>query len=144
MSEFTTQNGAKVVIACAAFGAAMELKAAIQYEISTSNFQLEIPAGIESKGLEDIDLDVMSIIRLAFKIDAAPTVLAATFKCLEKCSYNGEQIKEITFENEKARGDWYEILGACWLKNLGPLVQGAPRFLKFFGVGQLVKLFIQK
>ena len=118
MSEFTTKAGAKVVINPASWGAAKELKKAMQKEI--------IGNKIEITG------DAVQFMDILLKIDGSDCFEAALWPCLNRCLRNGEKIQQSTFDDVEARKDYYEIVTACVKENLAPLVESL--FSQFSGI----------
>ncbi len=112
MSEFTASSGAKVVIGMAPFADAMALKNCIARELAGTNFNIDLAK------LKDFDVSLFAPAILT--IDSSDAVYAALFKCLARCSYNGDKITEKTFEAEGARGDYYDIALASIKENLSP------------------------
>ncbi len=122
--EFLAPSGAKVVIGLAPFQDAIALKNAMAKELALTGMDLKV------EGLKDFDVAVLLPALLA--MDSSPVVYAAMFKCLARCSYNGDKITETTFEPAEARGDYYDIIIACAKENLSPFFKGLASKLKPF------------
>lgn len=114
--EFKAPSGAKVVINPADFSAAMELKSAVMREISKSDVKVELSALTNQKDLTDI-------VKLLATLDSSQSVETAVFKCLVRCTHNGEKITRDTFENVEARQDYYDIVFNCMKENLSPFAK---------------------
>lgn len=120
MSEFKAPSGAKFKINPANFKDAMALKSAIAKEISSANVSFDIDL---SKGANQ-DIDAMDFAKLVAVVDASDRVNECLFKCLIRCTYNGEKITHATFEPVEAREDYYEIVFACLKENIAPFFKG--------------------
>lgn len=121
--EFTAQSGAKVRINPADFRDAMALKSAIAKEISKSDFDL-------SAGSLTDKIDIADFAKIALAVDSSDTVYDCMFKCLVRCTYDGQKITEATFEDVNSRQDYYEIVIACLKENLLPFFGGLVSKLK--------------
>ncbi len=115
MQEFTSASGAKVIINLAPFDDAMELKSAVLRQISAADIKID-PNKIK---LAD-DIDIEGVIKAVIAVDCSPEVNAAVMRCLLKCTYDGHKITKATFEDGRAREDYYEIMIACLKVNLIP------------------------
>lgn len=115
--EFTTQNGSKVVMGYADFEDAMDLQSAILKEASKADFSLE---GIDLSK----DVDFSGLIKAGMSVAASKEVRELIFKCLARCTYNGDKITKKVFEDPEARKDYYEIILACLKENLRPFFEG--------------------
>lgn len=130
MSEFTSTSGAKVHVRVAPFKDSMALKNAITKELSTKGIDLSTLTFKDENGKDkkigDIDTkELLSpIVNSVLALDSSDEVYRAVFKCLERCTYNGEKITENTFEDVEARGDYYEILLSCLKENIFPFFGG--------------------
>lgn len=140
--EFKAGSGASVVISPAPFLNAMRLKAAIFKELATDGFELDMSKFKDDAKIEDMDIDVAKILKVAMKVDSSPHVFAAILLCLEKCSYGGVKITSDTFEPDAAREDYYEIVFACMKVNLSPFFKGL--LSKLSGINQLTQFITQK
>lgn len=127
MLEFETENGASVKISVAPFRDTMELKNAITREVASSGANLDV----ENFSF-DSDIDPMTVFRIAASVDSSEAVYTALFKCLARCTYNGEKITEKTFEAVEARENYYEIALKCAEENLRPFFKGLFAKLKTF------------
>lgn len=120
MNEFTAISGAKVKINLADFPDAMALKDAIGREISVKDFDMKLDP---TKGINQ-EFDAANLIKIFLAVDSAPAVVDALFKCLGRCTYNGQRITKETFNSAEAREDYYEIVIACVKANIAPFVKG--------------------
>tara|TARA_R110000744_G_C19209653_1_gene545880 strand:- start:303 stop:719 length:417 start_codon:yes stop_codon:yes gene_type:complete len=115
--EYKSETGAKVVINPADWKDAVNLKSAIAKELSKSDVKIE---------LDDLTnaSDISEFIKLFLVLDSSEVVYDNIFKCLARCTYHGEKITEDTFEDIKAREDYYEITFHCIKENLNPFFKG--------------------
>lgn len=126
MAEITVPSGAKVNINVAPFLEVMRLKSAIQRSFADSKIEI------------NFNDNISEMVKTIMEIDSDPEVGKYLFKCLERCTYNGEKITENTFEPEKAREDYYDIVIECLKVNLSPFFKGLVS--KWNGIsGSLVK-----
>ncbi len=117
--EFTTEgNNAKVILNAAPFMDAVKLKSVVQ-------------RALMGQGLNFSDLKEEKILDIVLALDSSEEVYDALFKCLVKSSYNGIKITPETFENEGARGDFYEVAFYCLKVNLYPFFKN---LLTKFGI----------
>ena len=121
--EFTTANGVTVKINVADFITSMQLKKAVVEAVKDSDVDI---ATIDLENLKVGAID--SILQIILTADCSNKVEEAIFKCLARCTYNGEKIIKDTFEPVAARENYYEIVIACLKENLTPFF--APLFLK--------------
>ena len=113
--EFTTENGAEVVINEADFISSLKLKSAVLKAIKESGVDI---AKIDLEKITIASLE--PIIAIVLSADTSDDVQKAIFKCLLRCTYNKEKITESVFEKTAARKDYYEIVIACLKENLAP------------------------
>lgn len=125
MTEFTATSGANVKINPADFKSAMALKSAVAKELSKSEFEV---SGFDMEK----DVNIADFAKMALAVDSSPLVYDCLFKCLVRCTYNGQKITEATFEDVEARQDYYEIVLACLKENLLPFFNGLVSKLKPF------------
>lgn len=111
--EFKTQSGAKVKINPADFEDALELQAAIAEKISESK--------ISFKSMSD-EIDVAEFLKAGMSVAADKNVREILFKCLVRCTYNGQKITKQTFEDVEARKDFYEVAFSCLKENVGHFI----------------------
>lgn len=127
--EFTTKNGVKVKVNPADFEDAMDLQAAIMDRISTAKFSLNLGDFKDEK--EDVDIDIADFIRMGMSVASSKEVREILFKCLARCTYDGQKITRNTFEDTEARKDFYEVSFACLKENVGhfiePLISKLPK-----------------
>lgn len=117
MADFTTKSGIKVKINPADFEDAMDLQSAILKEASKADFSLE---GVDLKS----DIDFSGLIKAGMSVAASKEVREILFKCLARCTYDGQKITKATFESPDARKDYYEVVIACLKENLLPFFEG--------------------
>lgn len=110
--EFKTQSGATVVLPSAAWRDAVALKNAIHKEMAESHIAIDLSA------------DISVVVKFVFQVDSSEKIYDAIMKCLSKGTYNTVKITEQTFEETKAREDWYDVLEACLKVNYFPFVVG--------------------
>jgi hypothetical protein len=117
--EYETKRGIKVVINEADFTTSMMLRGAVLKSIKNSDIN------ISAIDLEQLNQEAITklIIEAALSIDCDDKVTDALFKCLARCTYNGEKIIRDTFEPVEAREDYYEIVINCLKENLLPFFQ---------------------
>lgn len=108
--EFTVPSGSDVIISIADWEDCIDLQDMILAELSQT--------GINLDNRDDIDMG--KILASGMKLAGSKPIRQALFKCLLRCTYNKEKITAKTFEDEKARGDYYEIALACIKVNLSP------------------------
>lgn len=111
--EITVPSGAAVAINPAPFKDAKALKMAIEREIAMS----------PGFGIPTVLL-----------VDSSPSVDAALWPCLVRCTYADEKITESTFNKAEARADYYAIVKACLEVNLRPLLDGLLSQLTEYGL----------
>jgi Phage tail assembly chaperone protein, TAC len=139
MAEFLAKSGAKVVINIAPWVDAKALKKAIQREIAASGLKIDLDGELNLGSKTELSKIVSSslvsnLMSAVVKTDGSDSVDDALFKCLCRCTRNGEKIVNETFDNAEARGDYYEIAFACIKENLGPLAESLfSRLLPFLG-----------
>lgn len=100
----------------------MALKSAIAKELASSDLGgFKMDASVK---FSEQELNIADFAKLALAVDSSPAVYKALFACLKRCTYNGQSITEATFEDEKAREDYYEIVIECLRVNLSPFFKG--------------------
>lgn len=115
--DFKGKNGKTIVINPADFASALELKNAIQAKLKLNNFE-------SLKGADLLKLDAAPFFEILMALDSSKRVNKAIFSCLLRCTYDGEKITEKTFEDIKARDDYYEIIFNCVKENISPFFGG--------------------
>lgn len=109
--EFNTKgSNAKVVLNAASFRDAFSLKATIIKALKESGIKVSLDSFETMDGLMSIWM----------ALDSSEELFNMIMKCLQKSTYNGVRITEETFEDEKARGDMYEIFIECIKINILP------------------------
>jgi len=129
--EFKTQSGADVNICVSDFEAAMALKGAVSSELAK--------VGIDLSSIKlDKDTEVSEVLtpltQAIFTLDSSKEVYEKLFVCLARCTYNREKITKQTFDDVKARVDFYEIMYACFKVNIFPFFEGPLSKLKTLGI----------
>lgn len=122
--EFTGVNGDNIIINPASFKDAFELKNSIEEALKGQQFDLL------KKGVSLQNIDIAPLIQLVLSIDSSDRFNTALFKCLEKCLYGQEKIKESTFEKVENRADYYNIVIECVKLNISPFFVGLISRLK--------------
>lgn len=124
--EYTTDSGINVRIGVAPFELAGRLKNVVVKELKTSGANFGIIAGgnIESITPECFDAMAQAILSIAGSVD----VERALFPCLSKSTYDDAKITPETFDDLKAREEYFKIVSLCiklnifpFFKNLGSL-----------------------
>jgi hypothetical protein len=128
MKEITSpQTGAKIIINVADFEDSFALKSSISGCLASRGIDLS------KINLDDLfSSDVSVIINPILALDSSPDVNRCIRKCMLKCTYNGESIKPLIFEPEKAREDYYLVVYEVLYANLSPF------FSKVFSKFQLL------
>lgn len=125
--DITVSSGAEVKINVADWTSSKRLQKAINLAIKKSGVELskvdieQLFSGSKSEMLTSVKSGALdSLLDLVLSVDSDDEVEKALFKCLERCTYNGEKITKDTFEDVEARGDYYEIVIHCLKENLAP------------------------
>jgi hypothetical protein len=106
--EFTTKNGATIIINEAPFADAIALKNAAERAIKSTGVNLKLDDNIES------------LIGIVLALDSDDEVFKKVFKCLERSLCNKQKITLDIFEESAMRENYYEIIVACLEVNLLP------------------------
>lgn len=117
--EFTTASGARVKMAIAPFQDGMALKNAILSEVARTGIDIDL----KDMNLK-ADIDVSKLMRIWATVDSSQAVNDCLMRCLARCTYNGERVTLATFEDEKAREDYYEVVLEGLKVNLSPFFKG--------------------
>jgi len=112
-NEIIFDNGDEAVINIASFSNCIKLKSAIARALLAQGVKL---ANIDLNNAETIIDSILAV-------DCSEDVLKAVFACIGKSTYNKERITEATFEDEKARENYYEIIIECLKLNLSPFLK---------------------
>lgn len=116
--EFTAPSGAKVVINPGSWEETDALREAI--------FNVCALFGSDNS------------LSLGFAIEGNAVVKKALFKCLARCTYNGNKITAEIFEDVAARQDYNEIVRGCIEVNQSPFPKSPiSPFLAFFGIKEV-------
>ena len=116
MAEFLAGSGAKVVVNIAPWGDALALKNSVMRELKA----IDLEKLLDAKE----DFSISKLLTLAVGIDSSEEVQGNVMRCLQRSSYAGEKITDATFESEKAREDYYEVVIKCLEVNLSPFFKG--------------------
>ncbi len=116
MREITLPSGAIAKIDAAPWDDAIALKAAIARELSGADLSA-------LKFDPNAEVDVGQFAKLALLVDSSKPVMDAIFKCLARCTYDGQRITKETFERVEARKDFYDVAFACLQENIGPFFE---------------------
>lgn len=111
MAEMGLPSGAKLKIQPAPFAESKALFQAILEEMAS--LKLDMEAEIDGNFLKDLFCVGLS----SKKIDAA---LAP---CVRRCLYNGQKITDDLFEDEKARGDYIDVIYEVAKENVLPFTK---------------------
>lgn len=131
---FTGTSGKEIHINMAGFQEAMRLKNAIEQRVKLADLDTKAVGLANGNFIEELKkMNVLPIIDIILSVDSDPLVNAALMTCLARCTYNGEKITLATFEDEKAREDYYEIVIQCLKINLLPFFKGWISKLNKFG-----------
>lgn len=118
--DYKTESGADLTINIAPFRDVMNLKNAIQKTIKGEELSELGNLDIESLKKGNSQGIFSGIVNAIMAVDSSDEVYKATFKCLERCTYNDEKITERLFDKEETRADYYEIVFFCIRDNLEP------------------------
>ncbi len=115
--EIITASGVKAKINAAPFVDAMALQQVVLRESARSG----LTDDLKGKALDDIKgVDIATFLPAIMQMLGSPEILAAIMRCLERCTYAGERITATTFDDEEARGDFYQVAMECVKTNLAP------------------------
>jgi hypothetical protein len=118
--DYKTKSGADLTVNIAPFRDVMNLKNAIQKTIKSEDLSQLGNLDIESLKKGNSQSIFSGIVNAILSVDSSEDVYKATFKCLERCTYNDEKVTERLFEKEEVRVDYYEIMFFCIKDNLEP------------------------
>lgn len=94
---------------CASFSEAIDLKNAVLNGIN------------ENSKATDWDLESYKNI---LKLDSNPVSRAALFKCLARCTINGEKVTQDSFDSAEWFGDYIPCVTECVNVNVSPFFAG--------------------
>lgn len=167
--KFTSESGIDYEINCADWETVLQLKNAVWQCIKNSDIEKEQidslilfltgthPAKKKAtattfdeknilNSLKQKDMHFESLIngiKNAFiELDTSSEIYTVLWKCLSRCTYNGERITKSIFEQEEAREDFYEIMIACILKNIRPFIKSL--ILQLKSLNNMITQNIQK
>lgn len=130
MKEITLPSGRELKITPAVFTDASALYKSIALEGSLLRFDPK----------EKIDVN---LIKDGFCVlISSDRIEKAVWKCFERSTYNGLKITQDTFEDEKAREDYFTICKEVALVNVAPFLKGLS--VEFDQVRAVIQGFIQK
>lgn len=127
-----TENKALVNVGALPAEVVFPLKAAIEREF--------VKSGIDLAKLKN-DASALTFIPLVLAADSSPEVHDALFNCLARCTYNSEKITIDTFNDIKAREDYYDIIAELLTVNIWPFFKRA--FSRFTSLVTLANLSAQ-
>ncbi len=120
MSEIKLASGAVASIVPADFDSAISLHNVLLREAAKSGLDIEA-----LKGTKLQDLEIKGILPAIMGLAGSETAQAAIWKCLIRCTIDGEKITKGTFENVEMRKEYYAIVWECLKENLSPFFGGA-------------------
>lgn len=125
MSKIKLPSGAELEIQLSPFSDASALNKAVAKELKA----LKIDGELELNDPNFIKDLVCSAI-------ASEEIMACTWQCFRRCTYNGNKITVETFEPSEARGDFYIVCKEVLTANIGPFFQS---LLSQFGASKAEK-----
>lgn len=138
MVEILTSNNVKAVVNVADFADALTLKRVFFKSLAESGLDVQKFLSGKSISIKDMDIDFDSIISAVFGLLGSKELDDAVIKCLSRSLYRGEKITAFTFDDEKARQDYYELFIKCAEINLSPFVKGlASGFKTLFPIKEM-------
>lgn len=145
--RLVSESGVDYEINCADFGNALQMKNAVLKCIQNSNIEKEqidsivllyqtLSAKKNNEGVAADDIikalskkgmhfeTLLNGLKNAFiELDTSSAIYEIIWKCLSRCTYDGERITQNIFEKEEARADFYEIVYACIAENIRPFLK---------------------
>jgi hypothetical protein len=79
---------------------------------------------------ETVNLD--KIISAAIAVSTDKSVYNAVWACLARCTYKGEKITKVTFEDAETRSLYVPIVAECIEANIMPFIEGLRSVLVMF------------
>lgn len=126
--EFKTNSGVPVVINPAPFEDALALQNVVGNPVLGINTQIG----------PDFNIDNTAKAHVLAAVASNAAVQKEVMKCLTRCTYDGQKITPTTFEEAKAREDYFEVAVACVQENIRPFVNSL--FLQFSGLLEAMKV----
>jgi hypothetical protein len=111
------KSGAELVINLASFDDGDRLLKAVIRELIAVQFDMDI-TGLSLSDISGKDINTLK--NGLFQVAQSDAVQASLFKCLERCTYNGQRITKATFNDVGARGDYFPIAWEVIKTNIGP------------------------
>jgi hypothetical protein len=118
--EVTLESGATLIMSDVPFAEARELEVAVASEFR--KLKLDPQAEIDVNFIKDIALTAVS----------SKEIELALWKCLGRCTYNGNRIKKETFEPDEAREDFHQVCLEVAQHTLAPFMKNLFARLKPF------------
>jgi len=127
VSDFKAPSGANISIRIAPFDDAMALKDAIGSKLAESGVNLKDAfqgKDLKKEEVSDFIGDLIDpLVNSLLSLDSSKELRIAIFKCLNRCTCEGERITGNTFEPPDRRGDYYPVVIECLKVNLLPFFQ---------------------
>ena len=144
--QLISESGIDYEINCADLKNALEMKDAVLKCIKNSDIQKEqidsvllLYQTLKTKNGDGIVIEditkalkqknmhfetLINGLKNAFiELDTSTEIYSIIWKCLARCTYNGERIDIKTFEKEENRADFYEVVYACIIENIRPFLK---------------------
>lgn len=123
----TMDSGATLGIEVASFAVGTKLLKTVARELEA----VGINVGLGTGRLEDFfkmnfdkDAVINTIKNITLRLVGSDAVEAVLWECMDKCIYNGVRITRTTFEDEKAKGDYFNVAKEVLVANLSPFFPG--------------------
>lgn len=114
--EMTLKSGNTVTLGMASFADGMRLFKVLVSELKLVDIDLTSLADVGALAGKDIN----SIKNVLLQVLGSEALEQAVFKCAERSLYNGQRITRTSFEDEQARGDFFEVAWEVMRFNLSP------------------------
>ena len=144
--QLVSENNIEYEINCADLGNALAMKNAVLKCIKNSDVQKEqidsillLYQTLKNKNGDGIVIEditkalkqknmhfetLLNGLKNAFiELDTSDEIYGIIWKCLSRCTYNGERIDIKTFEKDENRADFYEVVYACIIENIRPFLK---------------------
>jgi len=137
MASIEMPSGKKAVINMAPYGDSMRLSCAVLREFAREGLtEGDLAKVLRSFRGGDVDFDPAPLLRGAVAAITSDSVHQALWACLSRCTYGGEKIVPLSFEDEVARGDFLPIALECGKVNILPFLQ--PQISKLSGIKNIL------
>ena len=134
VKEFKGQTGKRIVINVASFKESAQLKACIAKELLNQNIDIgnaDSLAGLKDELNNSVPKLLNTAKNLLLSCEVSEEFNKALFACLQHCTYDGIQVREILFDDvPEAREDYYTIVFECIKENILPFFKGLLSKLK--------------